>query len=115
MKVNFKRVPGVDKTFAILELVATSKDPFGISEITRALDFNKSTVFNIIHTLTDLEILKQVPDNKFGLGIQFYLLSKASRNGSQIISTIHPYLERINQKKPIFRFFSAFHPVYTPS
>jgi IclR family KDG regulon transcriptional repressor len=98
MKANFKRVPAVDKTFAILELVATSKDPLGISEITRALDFNKSTVFNIIHTLTDLEILKQVPDNKFGLGIQFYLLSKASRNGSQIISTIHPYLERINQK-----------------
>ena len=98
MKANFKRVPAVDKTFAILELVANSKEPLGISEITRALDFNKSTVFNIIHTLTDLEILKQAPDNKFGLGIQFYLLSKASRNGSEIISTIHPYLEIINQK-----------------
>ena len=98
MKASFKRVPAVDKTFAILELVATSKEPLGISDITRALYFNKSTVFNIIHTLTDLEILKQGSDNKFDLGIQFYLLSKASRNGSEIISTIHPYLERINQK-----------------
>ena len=98
MKVKFKRVPAVDKTFAILELVATSKEPLGISEITRALGFNKSTVFNIIHTLTDLEILKPAPDNKFDLGIQFYLLSKASRHGSQIINTIHPYLERINQE-----------------
>ncbi|MCK5419617.1 MAG: helix-turn-helix domain-containing protein, partial [Desulfobacterales bacterium] len=54
MKASFKRVPAIDKTFAILELVAKSKEPLGISEITRALDFNKSTVFNIIHTLTDL-------------------------------------------------------------
>jgi IclR family KDG regulon transcriptional repressor len=114
MKASFKRVPAVDKTFAILELVATSKEPLGISEITRALDFNKSTVFNIIHTLTDLEILKQAPDNKFGLGIQFYLLSKASRNGSQIISTIHPYLERINQKTNLSVFLgirSGLHAV----
>jgi IclR family KDG regulon transcriptional repressor len=114
MKASFKRVPAVDKTFAILELVATSKEPLGISEITRALDFNKSTVFNIIHTLTDLEILKQAPDNKFGLGIQFYLLSKASRSGSQIISTIHPYLERINQKTNLSVFLgirSGLHAV----
>jgi len=114
MKASFKRVPAVDKTFAILELVATSKEPLGISEITRALDFNKSTVFNIIHTLTDLEILKQAPGNKFGLGIQFYLLSKASRNGSQIISTIHPYLERINQKTNLSVFLgirSGLHAV----
>ena len=114
MKASFKRVPAVDKTFAILELVAASKEPLGISEITRALDFNKSTVFNIIHTLTDLEILKQAPDNKFGLGIQFYLLSKASRNGSEIISTIHPYLERINQKTNLSVFLgirSGLHAV----
>ena len=114
MKANFKRVPAVDKTFAILELVANSKEPLGISEITRALDFNKSTVFNIIHTLTDLEILKQAPGNKFGLGIQFYLLSRASRNGSEIISTIHPYLERINQKTNLSVFLgirSGLHAV----
>jgi IclR family KDG regulon transcriptional repressor len=80
----------------------------------RALDFNKSTVFNIIHTLTDLEILKQAPDNKFGLGIQFYLLSKASRNGSEIIGTIHPYLERIHQKTNLSVFLgirSGLHAV----
>ena len=114
MKANFKRVPAVDKTFAILELVATSKEPLGISEITRSLGFNKSTVFNIIHTLTDLEILKQAPDNKFGLGIQFYLLSKASRNGSEIISAIHPYLESINQKTNLSVFLgirSGLHAV----
>ena len=98
MHPSFKRVPAVDKTFAILDLLAKSKESLGISEITRALNFNKSTVFNISHTLADLEVLKQTPDNKFSLGIKFYLLGRASRMGSEIISTIHPYLELMNQK-----------------
>jgi IclR family KDG regulon transcriptional repressor len=112
MKSSFKRVPAVDKTFAILELMAKTKEPLGISEITRALDFNKSTVFNMIHTLTDLEILKQAPDNKFELGIKFYLLSRASRNGSEIISTIHPYLEIINQKTNLSVFLGIRSGLY---
>jgi IclR family KDG regulon transcriptional repressor len=112
MKASFKRVPAVDKTFAILELMAKTKEPLGISEITRALDFNKSTVFNIIHTLTDLEILKQSPDSKFDLGIKFYLLSRASRNGSEVISTIHPYLESINQKTNLSVFFGIRSGLY---
>lgn len=98
MQPGFKRVPAVDKTFAILDLLAKSKEALKISEITRALNFNKSTVFNISHTLADLEVLKQTPDNKFSLGIKFYLLGRASRMGSEIISTIHPYLELMNQK-----------------
>jgi IclR family transcriptional regulator, KDG regulon repressor len=107
MQPNFKRVPAVDKAFAILELVAKSKDPLGLSDITRALDFNKSTVFNIIHTLSDLEILKPAPENKFGLGIKFYLLGRASRLGSEIISTIHPYLETFNQKTNLSVFLGV--------
>jgi DNA-binding IclR family transcriptional regulator len=98
MQPSFKRVPAVDKTFAILDLLAKNNESMGVSEITRALAFNKSTVFNITHTLADLKILKQAPDNKFSLGIKFYLLGRASRIGSEIISTIHPYLEAINQK-----------------
>jgi len=107
MQPSFKRVPAVDKTFAILDLLATSKESLGISEITRALNFNKSTVFNISHTLADLGILKQAPDNKFSLGIKFYLLGRASRIGSEIISTIHPYLELINQKTNLSVFLGV--------
>ena len=107
MQPSFKRVPAVDKTFAILDLLAKSNESMGVSEITRALAFNKSTVFNIAHTLADLEILKQAPDNKFSLGIKFYLLGRASRIGSEIISTIHPYLELINHKTNLSVFLGV--------
>lgn len=107
MKAHFKRVPAVDKTFAILDLVSKSKEPLGVSEITRALNFNKSTVFNITHTLADLEILKHSHDNKFDLGIKFYLLGRASRIGSDIINSVHPYLEMINQKTRLSAFLGT--------
>ena len=107
MQPSFKRVPAVDKTFAILDLLANSKESLGISEITRALNFNKSTVFNISHTLADLDILKHTADNKFSLGIQFYLLGRASRMGSEIISTIHPYLELVNHKTNLSVFLGV--------
>lgn len=107
MKTSFKRVPAVDKTFAILEFVSKSKEPLGVSEITRALNFNKSTVFNILHTLADLEILQQTADNKFVLGLKFYLLGSASRIGSEIISTVHPFLETINQKTNLSVFLGV--------
>ena len=107
MQPSFKRVPAVDKAFAILDLLAKSKESLGISQITRALNLNKSTVFNISHTLADLEILKQAPDNKFSLGTKFYLLGRASRIGSEIISTIHPYLEVINQETNLSVFLGV--------
>lgn len=107
MKASFKRVPAVDKTFAILEFMAKSKEPLGMSEITRTLNFNKSTVFNILHTLVDLEILQQATDNKFGLGIKFYILSRASRIGSDLINCVHPYLEVINRKTGLSAFLGT--------
>ena len=112
MQPSFKRVPAVDKTFAILDLLAKSRESLGISEITRALNFNKSTVFNISHTLADLDILKHTPDNKFSLGIKFYLLGRASRMGSEIISTVHPYLQLINQKTNLSVFLGVRSDLY---
>ena len=63
MKIAFKRVPAIDKCFAILDLFARIKKPLGISEICKALGFNKSTVFNMVHTLDDLGILALSNDN----------------------------------------------------
>ena len=58
MNPGFRRVPAIDKCFAILELLAQSKEPMGISDISGKLDLNKSTVFNIVHTLRDLNVLE---------------------------------------------------------
>ena len=104
MTTSFKRVPAIDKSFAILDLFARLKKPLGVSEISKALNFNKSTVFNMVHTLNDLGILEKSGENKFQFGIQLYTLGKAAGRSSELISSVHPYLERINQETKLSAF-----------
>ena len=104
MKIAFKRVPAIDKCFAILDLFARLKKPLGVSEISNALKYNKSTVFNMVHTLNDLGVLEKIEENKFQFGMQLYTLGKAAGHSSELISTVHPYLERINQETKLSAF-----------
>lgn len=104
MKTKFKRVPAIDKCFTILGLLVRAKKPMGISGISKALKYNKSTVFNIVYTLNDLGILEYGRNNEFRLGTQLYVLGKAASRGSELINTIHPYLEEINRKTRMMVF-----------
>jgi IclR family KDG regulon transcriptional repressor len=104
MKIAFKRVPAIDKCFTILELFARLKKPLGVSEISKALSYNKSTVFNMVHTLNDLGILEKSGENKFQFGMQLYTLGKAAGSSSELIGNVHPYLEKINQETKLSAF-----------
>lgn len=93
--MNFKRVPAIDKCFQILEFFVREKEPMGISRISDELNLNKSTVFNIVHTLSDLNVLENM-DNQFRFGTKLYVLGKAAEQGSDLIRNIHPYLKVIS-------------------
>jgi DNA-binding IclR family transcriptional regulator len=107
MSPGFTRVPAIDKCFAILDLLAQSKEPMGISDISGKLDLNKSTVFNIGHTLRDLNILESQPDGKFVFGTRFYILANMAGKRSALIQITHPYLEKINQKTKLSAFLGV--------
>jgi DNA-binding IclR family transcriptional regulator len=98
MKAEFRRVPALDKCFTILDFFVKSKRPLGISEISKKLKINKSTVFNIVHTLSDLQVLEGGPDGKFRFGTRLYTLGRAAGDGADLIRTVHPYLEEIGKQ-----------------
>jgi len=103
MKMTFKRVPALDKCFSILEYLAEKKGPSSISELSGKLNLNKSTVFNIVHTLTDLGVLEN-RSNQFRFGPKLYVFGKAAERGSDLIRTIHPFLEEISRKTNLSAF-----------
>lgn len=105
MTMNFKRVPAVEKCFSILSLLAEEKRSFGFSEIARELDLNKSTVFNILHTLNELNILEKDSNGQFRLGPSLFILGNAAAGGSELIQAVHPYLEAINNRFKVSAFF----------
>jgi IclR family KDG regulon transcriptional repressor len=104
MPTDFQKVPAIDKCFAILQLLAKSKQALGISEISKRLELNKSTVFNIIYTLKDIDILEQYHDGKFHFGTLLYLLGNSNGKKSELIQSVHPYLEKINRETKLSAF-----------
>jgi DNA-binding IclR family transcriptional regulator len=104
MPNNFKKVPAIEKCFAILQLLAKSRQGLGISEISRLLELNKSSVFNIIYTLKHLGILEQHRDGKFHFGTLLYLLGNSTGGRSDLIQTVHPFLEKINRETKLSAF-----------
>lgn len=104
MEAQFKKVPALEKCFNILELLSKTKNGLGISEIANALEYHKSTVYNTAYTLCELGILETMPDNKFRLGLQLYALGKVAGSDSELIQTVHPFLDRINKKMNLSAF-----------
>jgi len=94
----------LDKCFGILDLMAHTKKPLGISDLSNALAYHKSTVFNMVYTLVDLGILENGTEGKFRFGPGLYALGKASGGGSELVSTVHPYLEEISKKTKLSVF-----------
>ena len=105
MTLKYKRVPALDKCFSILALMAEAQRPFGFNEVVKNLGLNKSTVFNILHTLDDLNVLEKGPDGLFRLGPRLFVLGSAAAGGSELIQTVHPYLETINREFELSSFF----------
>ncbi|MFH1115999.1 MAG: IclR family transcriptional regulator [Pseudomonadota bacterium] len=101
---ELKRVPAVDKCFAILDLIAGSGKPLGVSEMSRRLCLNKSTVFYIVRTLADLEILEYRPDGKLAVGTRLYVLGKTAGSKTDLVRTVHPYLRAICRESRIASF-----------
>ncbi len=104
MKCHFKKVPAIEKCFVILNLLAGSKRSMGISEISTTLNLNKSTVFNMVYTLSHLGLLEQDHSNRFQLGLGLYTLARAAGRNSDLIQVVHPYLEDINRETKLSAF-----------
>lgn len=104
MTTNSKRVPAIDKCFAILDLMAKKKQPMGINDIARELGLNKSTIFYILHHLVDLDVLERDPNGLFRLGSKLFVLGNAAGGSSDLIRTVHPFLEEINARTKLSAF-----------
>lgn len=63
-KTNGYQAPAVQKAFQVLELVSTSNQGIGVSEIAESLGFSKSTTFGITQALLKLKVLNQSEQGK---------------------------------------------------
>lgn len=87
----------VMKTFEILKLVSKHKEGLTLTQIVKALNLPKSTVYNILQSLAELEMLSTADDSApvYRLGIEAFKIGLSYINGSTLDSVARPILSSL--------------------
>jgi DNA-binding IclR family transcriptional regulator len=80
-----KRVSALDKGFSLLDLMARTKRPMGIRDMSNSLRYHKSTVFNMVHTLVDHGVLENCSEGRFRFGPCLYSLARGAGGRSELV------------------------------
>ena len=93
---NNYSAPMVYKSFTILKEIAKAQGTLGVSDISRQLNFNKSTVYGVTQAFLDLGVLRQDESSKkFRLGPALIQLSNQSLASVSLRSVTRPYMIRL--------------------
>lgn len=93
------KVKSLVKVFKILECFSTAQPELGITEISRMLDIQKSTVHNIADTCQQLGYLVQNKETgKYSLGVKFLQFSYIINTHMGLRKFFLPYIQRISQE-----------------
>ncbi len=83
----------VNKTFAVLEHFTVEKPEWGITELTKVLNSNKSTVYRFLSDMRTMGIIDQNPySGKYSLGLKLFELGNRVQVQSAFVGKTHPIL-----------------------
>lgn len=84
----------VERTFAILQLIADGENGITLQEIADELDIAKSSAFVIVHSLLELNYIKSADNNdkKYCLGIEAFKLGTKYLNDVGLLKQCAQYL-----------------------
>ena len=92
-------IKSLDRALDILELIVGTENGMGVTEISKALDIHKSTVYRLLDTLKFRGYLEKNEDNhKYMAGINLFELSSKVLNDIDSRVRVRPYLEELMQK-----------------
>lgn len=93
------KIKSLEKAVRILECFTAEEPELGVTEISRKLSMHKSSVFNIIDTLSKCGYLEQNPKSgKYKLGLKVLQLSYNLYSSYDIRRALRPLLEEISHK-----------------
>lgn len=88
-------VQSVKRALNLLELISEEKE-IGIRELSRRVDFSRSTVQNLVTTLEEEGFLIQNPSNaKYRLSFKLHNLGRHALEQFDLRSIVRPYLEKM--------------------
>jgi len=87
----------VKKGFEIIGCIAEKQGQLTLSDISRQLGLNKTTVFRYLETMADLNILER-HENCWHLGIGLFELGNKVDFPASLVNHIHPVLDELSRR-----------------
>jgi DNA-binding IclR family transcriptional regulator len=95
-KDNRKQINSLSKAFKILDIIEQLGHPVSLTEISARTGWPKSTVYGLLSTMVDHQILNQSSsDDKYCLGIKLFELGSAVGRSWDIVNTAHVHLQHL--------------------
>lgn len=93
---NTSRIQVLERATKILDLFSTEHMEWRFRDIVTESGLNKSTVFNIVNTLRELNLLEQDEETKkYRLGRQLLRYGEVAKKSVQIVKIAQPYMIQI--------------------
>ncbi|MBI5974684.1 IclR family transcriptional regulator [Staphylococcus canis] len=89
-----ENIKTIVQAFQIIEHISNHR-VMGISELSKALDMPKATIFRTIKTLENLDVIQQNDDATYTLGYKMLVYSQNVDVASQLITLAKPLMKRI--------------------
>ena len=90
---NTSRIQVLERATEILDLFSLEHAEWRFSDIVAASGLNKSTVFNIVNTLRELDFLEQDEETKkYRLGRRMVCYGEVAKKSVQIVKIAQPYM-----------------------
>ena len=92
-------VPGLMRGMRLLEKFTHNQQEWRLSELARALELPRSTVFRLVHTLEKLKYLERHPQRKtFQLGNRVLNLGFEYLASQEMLEVVRPFLTILNEQ-----------------
>lgn len=91
-----KTIGSVMKAIEIMDLLASSKEEIGATEISNQLKLNVSGTYHILNTLKVCEVIEQNPKTKkYRLGMKLWKMGKMAREQNHLALLLQPFLKKL--------------------
>lgn len=95
---SYDTITMVDRAIQILNEIFLSEDSIGVSEIAQNLDLPKATVYRILNTLCQRNVVDKDPDSdKYNLGLVFIEYAEKVKSKLNLKTIAEPFMDKLSK------------------
>lgn len=89
-------VQSLRRAIDLLEAIEAAQHPLSLHELSLATSLAKSTTHRLISTMRDADLIEQLPDGRYSLGLRLFELGCSAGSTRYVTTIAKPYMQAIS-------------------